>query len=74
MTQDFSEKMPPYPDGEPGFVDLLKRHDPFVPSWDRNLTPQEGELDLLPGIFLEANFPDEEGLLDTAYAFSKKAA
>ncbi|MBQ7178241.1 MAG: hypothetical protein IJS08_12565 [Victivallales bacterium] len=68
MTQDFSVKMPPYPDGEPGFVDMLKRHEPFIPSWDRNFTPQEDEIDLLAGIFLETNFPDDKGLLDTAYA------
>ena len=66
MTDRPTAEMPGYPQGEPGFVEMLKRHDTFVPHWEDR--PCRGdELDLKAGTRLDAQFPDPEKLLGTAY-------
>ena len=67
MIPNYKDTMPEYPKGEPGFIELLKRHTPFVPHWEEN-GPRENELDLKPGAVLRTDFPDPEKLLETAYA------
>ena len=59
--------MPPYPQGEPDFVNLLKQHVPFVPHWPETSAGTD-EADLTKGVFLQIEFPDPEQLLQTAYA------
>ena len=61
----YDAAMPGYPQGEPGFIRLLKQHTPFVPHWD-DAPPRTGELNLKPGAFLQMDFPDPEKLLETA--------
>ena len=67
MTASDLNGMPAYPQGEPAFVELLKRHTPFIPHWD-DAEPGENELDLKPGAVLRPDFPDPEKLLETAYS------
>ena len=56
--------MPGYPQGEPGFVEMLKRHDVFTPHWEDR--PCAGdELDMKRGTYLHMDFPDPEKLLET---------
>ncbi len=61
-----SYQMPSFPKGEPAFIPLLKEHRPFTPKWD-NVCP-DGCLDMTKGIGLKCDFPDDEKLLETAYA------
>ncbi len=60
-------EMPPFPQGELKFVELLKKHEPFVPNWEKRTCLPE-EADLTCGVALEVEFPDPEKLLDTAYS------
>ncbi len=61
--------MPDFPKGTPAFVEMLKKHEPFIQHWDLSRPSAPDELSLLPGgISLEPAFPDPEKLLDTAYA------
>ena len=60
-------KMPSFPKGEPAFIPLLKEHRPFKPNWSEKTCP-EGFLDATKGICLKCSFPDDEKLLETAYA------
>ena len=59
--------MPAYPQGEPAFVDLLKRHTPFTPHWE-DAECGENELDMRQGAILRPDFPDPGKLLETAYS------
>ena len=63
---DLEATVPGYPQGEPGFVEMLKRHTEFVPHWEDRAC-REDELNLKAGVRLEAGFPDPEKLLETAY-------
>lgn len=58
--------MPPFPQGECGFVALLKTHTPFVSHWDTERGPAPSQLDARQGVRLEFDFPDPEDLLKTA--------
>lgn len=67
MNTEFKiDGMPPYPLGEPRFVELLKKHIPFVPHWDETSAPKNA-LDLTRGVCLQIDFPDPENLLTSAY-------
>ena len=59
--------MPSFPKGEPAFIPLLKEHRPFVPKWPEGACPDDC-LDASKGICLKCNSPDDEKLLETAYA------
>lgn len=59
-------QMPPFPKGEPAFVELLKKHEKFIPHWDLSLGCQQDELDVSRGIKVVFHFPDQEKLLDSA--------
>lgn len=48
-------------------MELLKKHTPFVPHWEKRPCRND-ELDTTPGVSLQADFPDSEQLLETAYA------
>ena len=61
------DKMPSFPKGEPAFIPLLKEHRPFTPNWAEKKCPEDC-LDTTKGIFLKCSFPDDEKLLETAYA------
>jgi len=61
------DAMPGYPQGEPGFIGVLKRHTPFVAHWE-DAEPRKNELDMRPGAVLLPDFPDPERLLETAYS------
>ena len=60
------KSVPAYPQGEPAFISMLKRHDPFVPNWDSAWTCSPDQLDVKRGLFLDFQFPDPEKLLETA--------
>ena len=66
MTPSDLSDMPAYPQGEPAFVELLKRHTPFIPHWD-DAGPGEDELNMKQGVVLRTDFLDPEKLLETAY-------
>ena len=68
MSRTDIGEMPKYPQGEPAFVSLLKKHVPFTAHWDEKAQPKADELNLKPGVFLKCSFPDPEKLLETAYA------
>lgn len=57
--------MPPFPEGEPGFVELLRSHVPFVRKWNADVDVPAGYLSVLPGIRVDNSFPDPENLLET---------
>lgn len=59
--------MPPFPQGECGFVALLKAHTPFVPHWDTDRGPAPSQFDARAGIRPVSDFPDPERLLETAF-------
>ena len=60
----------PAPPGEESwaFVEDLKKPLPFVLFWKAGRSPQPGQVDLRRGLALKAGFPDEKGVLKTAYA------
>ncbi len=65
--QIYLDEMPPFPQEEPAFMPLLKTHVPFVPQWAARKCPKSC-LDTKIGIGLKCDFPDDEKLLETAYA------
>jgi len=60
----------PAPPGEESwaFVEDLKKPLPFVLFWKDGSSPQPGQVDLRAGLAVRRNFPDERGVLKTAYA------
>ncbi len=60
----------PAPPGDEswGFVEDLKKPLPFVLSWKDGSSPQPGQVDLRAGLSVKGGFPDEKGVLKTAYA------
>jgi hypothetical protein len=60
----------PEPPGEESwaFVEDLKKPLPFVLFWKDGSSPQPGQLDLRAGLTVKKEFPDDNGLLETAYA------
>ncbi len=57
---------PPFPGENRALAEELNRHVPFVPDWDFSQEPAEGEADFRRGLFLRMEYPDPEGLLQTA--------
>jgi len=57
---------PPFPSGEPAFVDDLRRPQILRPHWVTASVPSSGDADLRAGLRLKTEFPDPEGLLYTA--------
>jgi len=64
--------MPPFPPGEPGFIELLKQHAPFHPHWEPDVQAQAEELDPRRGVAIDFDFADQEGLLETALSDLKR--
>ena len=60
----------PAPPGEESwtFVEDLKKPLPFVLFWKEGSRPQPGQVNLRAGLTLQRTFPDDKGVLDTAYA------
>ena len=60
----------PAPPGEEswGFVEDLKKPLPFVLFWKDGSSPQPGQINLRAGLTVNRGFPDEKGVLKTAYA------
>lgn len=63
---DIRNTPPPFPQGEPRFVEALRRKPEFHTYWDMSLEPQEDEADFRKGLDFHAEFPDPEKLLVTA--------
>ncbi len=63
---DIRNMPPPFPQGEPRFVEALRRKPEFRPYWNLNLEPQKDEADFRKGLDFRAEFPDPEKLLVTA--------
>ena len=59
-------KMPPFPQGEPAFVELLKKHEAFFPNWELSRGCARDQLDVTRGVKLDFQFPDTEKLVETA--------
>ena len=57
---------PPFPGENGALAEELNRHVPFVPDWDFSQKVAEGEADFRRGLFLRMEYPDPEGLLQTA--------
>ena len=65
---EFIASPPPFPKGEPRFLEDLKSWKIAVPHWDGAARPGENDLDLSGGFRVSRDsFPDPEGLLATAY-------
>ena len=60
--------VPPFPTGEPGFMNDLKTYDPRPVHWDINEEIPAGSLPLIGSWQIQKDFADPEKLLDTAYA------
>ncbi len=60
--------VPPFPTGEPGFMNDLKAYDPRQVHWDINGTIPSDSLPLSGSWQIQKDFADPEKLLDTAYA------
>ncbi|MBP7934122.1 MAG: hypothetical protein KA354_05680 [Phycisphaerae bacterium] len=60
----------PAPPGEEswGFVEDLKKPLPFILFWKDGSSPQPGQINLRAGVTVNRGFPDEKGILKTAYA------
>ena len=58
---------PPFPQGEPGFVRELKKHQVFRPHRDDSAAAPQNTVSILNGIKVESAFPDPEHALDTAF-------
>jgi len=58
---------PPFPQGEPGFVNELKQYDVRAPHWDVSGAVPPGSLGLAGKWCVKKSFPDPENLLETAY-------
>ena len=67
MENVYAGGMPPYPQGEPAFVGMLKQHIPFTAHWEER-SCGGNELNARSGLYLKTDFPDPEKLLETAYA------
>ena len=65
---------PPFPQGEPEFVQELKSYDPRKAHWDTGKKAQANSLDLCAKWVTEKNFPDPEKLLDSAYSALERFA
>lgn len=59
----------PPPPGEESwlFVEDLKTPEPFALFWREGAEPKPGQVDLRPGLAVKRDFPDEKGVLTTAY-------
>ena len=57
---------PPFPHGEPRFVEALREKLEFRPYWDLTLEPSADEADFRKGLDFRPEFPDPENLLETA--------
>ena len=66
MKNIYKDGMPSYPQGEPAFVGMLKKHTPFTAHWE-DRPCAEKELNARSGLFLKSDFPDPEKLLETVY-------
>ena len=60
--------VPPFPTGEPGFMNDLKAYDPRQVHWDINGEIPSDSLPLSGSWQIQKDFADPEKLLDTAYA------
>ncbi|MBR7104066.1 MAG: hypothetical protein IKC65_03905 [Lentisphaeria bacterium] len=60
--------VPPFPTGEPGFLQELKTWDIRQPHWNTEKEIPENTLPLAGCWQIKKSFPDPEGLLETAYA------
>ena len=66
LREEFSVPVPPFPQGEPGFIEDLKSYDPRRAHWNAQADIPE-EVYLLSGKWqINKSFPDPENLLDTA--------
>ena len=54
---DIRNTPPPFPQGEPRFVEALRRKPEFHTYWDMSLEPQEDEADFRKGIDFHAESP-----------------
>ena len=63
---DIRNTPPPFPQGEPRFIEALRRKPEFRPYWNRNLEPRKDEADFRKGLDFRAELPDPEELLVTA--------
>ena len=57
---------PPFPTGEPAFVQELRREEEIPVCWETAAQPEAGEADFRRGLRLLPEFPDPEQLLLTA--------
>lgn len=59
----------PAPPGEESwlFVEDLKKPEPFALFWKDGSEPQAGQVDLRAGLVLRRDFPDDRGVLESAY-------
>ena len=65
---DFIASPPPFPQGEPRFLEDLKSWKISTPHWDKSLQPGENDLDMRDGFTVDrSSFPDPEGLLTSIY-------
>lgn len=66
---DFTDiaPVPPFPDGEPAFVQALKNYDPRKPHWEEMRKIPADSLDLRGRWRTSWEFPDPDGILDSAY-------
>ncbi|MBQ9088147.1 MAG: hypothetical protein IJY46_05125 [Lentisphaeria bacterium] len=58
--------VPPFPSGEPRFMDMLRNAPDFRPHWDMSVVPGADDADFRGGFDVKFNFPDPEKLLETA--------
>ena len=65
---------PPFPEGEPAFVQDLKSYDPRKAHWQTPENIPEGTLSLSAKWEIKKSFPDPEKLLETAYTALEKFA
>ena len=61
------EVPPPFPEGEPAFIQELKSYDPRKAHWNTCPEIPANCLNLSAKWIFEKKFPDPEKLLDTAY-------
>ncbi|MBE6387602.1 MAG: hypothetical protein E7045_06025 [Lentisphaerae bacterium] len=74
LREEFSVPVPPFPQGEPGFIEDLKSYDPRRAHWNTQADIPE-EVYLLSGKWqINKSFPDPENLLDTAYSAIERFA
>ncbi len=61
-------QMPKFPEGEPGFIQELRKEKTRDIRWDWQAEVGGNELDLRRGLSLHADFNDPDGVLASAYA------